>query len=242
MWSAFLLEHPVSLSMTTCEYQLPLCEPESWASVTGEVSKEGHGSLAAFIKLVSGLGIVSSFWALQERGYPLGDIESEELKIVSLSLFFFFLPKTPENRQFTHDQNLIKFCFCSISYGRLSETTWLAARQASLSSLSPRACSDTCPFSCWCQPSFSSSIIPFSSCPQAFPASVLFSNESALCIRWPKYWSFSFSFSPSNEYSGLISCRIDWLDLLAVQGSLKSLFQHRSSKASVVWHSAFFMI
>ena len=70
----------------------------------------------------------------------------------------------------------------------------------------------------------------------------VFSNESALCIRWPKYWSFSFSISPSNEYSGLISFRMDWLDLLAVQGTLKSLLQHHSSKASILWHSAFLIV
>ena len=67
-------------------------------------------------------------------------------------------------------------------------------------------------------------------------------SESTLCIKWPKYWSFSFSISPSNEYSGLISFRIDWLDLLAVQGTLKSLLQHHSSKASILWHSAFFIV
>ena len=78
--------------------------------------------------------------------------------------------------------------------------------------------------------------------PSVFPSIRVFSNESALCIRWPKFWSFSFSISPSNEYSGLISIRIDWLDLLAVQGTLKSLLQHRSSKASILWCSAFFMI
>ena len=71
-----------------------------------------------------------------------------------------------------------------------------------------------------------------------FPSIRVFSNESVLCIRWPKYWSFSFSISPSNEYSGLISFRIDWLDLLAVQGTRKSLLQHHSSKASILRHSA----
>ena len=70
----------------------------------------------------------------------------------------------------------------------------------------------------------------------------VFSNESALRIRWPKYWSLSFSSRPSNEYSGLISFRMDWLDLLAVQGTLKSLLQHHSSKASILWHSAFFIV
>ena len=75
-----------------------------------------------------------------------------------------------------------------------------------------------------------------------FPSIRVFSNESVLYIRWPKYWSFSFSNSPSNEYSGLISFRIDWFDLLAVQGTLKSLLQHHSSKASILWHSAFFIV
>ena len=78
--------------------------------------------------------------------------------------------------------------------------------------------------------------------PSIFPSIRLFSNESVLRIRWPKYWSFSFSMGPSNEYSGLISFRMDWFDLLAVQGTLKSLLQHRCSKASVLWHSAFFIV
>jgi len=78
--------------------------------------------------------------------------------------------------------------------------------------------------------------------PSIFPSMRVFSSESILCIRWPKYWSFSFSISPSNEYSGLISFRMDWLDLLAVQGTLKSLLQHHSSKASVLHCSDFFMV
>ena len=78
--------------------------------------------------------------------------------------------------------------------------------------------------------------------PSIFPSIRVFSNESALCIRWPKYWSFSFSISPSKEYSGFISFRIDWFDLPAVQGTLKHLLQHHSSKASILWHSAFFMV
>ena len=78
--------------------------------------------------------------------------------------------------------------------------------------------------------------------PSVFPSIRAFSNESFLCIRWPKYWSFSFSISPSNEYSGLISFRMDWLDLLAVQGTLKSLLHHHSSKASILQSSAFFTV
>ena len=78
--------------------------------------------------------------------------------------------------------------------------------------------------------------------PSIFPSIRVFSNESALCMRWPKYWSYNFSISPSNEHLGLISFRMDWLDLLAVQGTLKSLLQHHSSKASILRHSAFFIV
>ena len=78
--------------------------------------------------------------------------------------------------------------------------------------------------------------------PSIFPSIRVFSSESVLRIRWPKYWSFNFNISPSNEYSGLISVRMDWLDLLAVQGTLKSLLQHHSSKASTLWHSAVFIV
>ena len=78
--------------------------------------------------------------------------------------------------------------------------------------------------------------------PSVFPSIRVCSKESVLCISWPKYWSFSFNISPSSDYSGLISFRMDWLYLLAVQGTLKSLLQHHSSKASILWHSAFFMV
>ena len=84
--------------------------------------------------------------------------------------------------------------------------------------------------------------LPLLLLPSNLPSIRVFSNELALHIRWPKYWSFRFSISPSNEYSGLISFRVDWLDLLAVQGILKHLLQHHSSKASILWHSAFFMV
>ena len=83
---------------------------------------------------------------------------------------------------------------------------------------------------------------PFFLLPSILPSITVFSDELALLIRWPKYWSFSFNISPSNEYSGLISFRMDWLDLLAVQGTLKSLLQHYSSKASILWRSAFFVV
>ena len=107
---------------------------------------------------------------------------------------------------------------------------------------SPRACSSSCPSSQWCHPTVSSSVVPFSSCLQSIPTSGSFSNESALRIRWPNYWSFSFSISPSSDHPGLISFRMDQLGLLAVQGPLKSLLQHHSSKASILRHSAFFIV
>ena len=105
----------------------------------------------------------------------------------------------------------------------------------------PRVYSDSCPSSRWCHPAISSSVVPFSSCPQSLPASGSF-PMSQLCMRWPKYWSFSFSISPSSEHPGLISFAMDWLGLLAVQGTLKSLLQHHSSKASILWCSAFFTV
>ena len=105
----------------------------------------------------------------------------------------------------------------------------------------PGVYSNSCLLSWWCHPTISSSVVSFSSRLQSCPESGSF-QMSALHIRWPEYCSFSFSISPSNEYSGIISFRMDWLDLLAVQGILESLLQHHSSKASILWHSAFFIV
>ena len=116
---------------------------------------------------------------------------------------------------------------------------WTAACQTSLSFIISWSLHNSCPLSWWCHPTISSSVTPLSFCPPIFPS--IFSSELALHIRWPKYWSFSFSISPSNEYSGLISFRIDSFNLLAVQGPLKSLFQHHSLKASILRHPSFFM-
>ena len=105
----------------------------------------------------------------------------------------------------------------------------------------PGVHSNSHPSSQWCHSAISSSVVPFSSCPQSIPVSV-FSNESTLRMRWRKYWSFSFSIIPSKEIPGLISFRMDWLDLLAFQGTLKSLLQHHSSKASILRLSAIFTV
>ena len=106
----------------------------------------------------------------------------------------------------------------------------------------PGVYSNSCPLSQWCHPTHHILFLPLLLLPSIFPSIRVFSDESVLRIRWPKYWSFSFSISPSNENSGLISFRMGWLHLLAVQGTLKSLLQHHNSKASILWHSAFYIV
>ena len=108
-------------------------------------------------------------------------------------------------------------------------------------SVSPRACSDSLSIESVMLSNYLILCRLLLFLPSVFPSIRVFSNESALCFRWPKYWSFSFSISPANEYSGLISFRIDWLDL-SVQGTLKNLLQHHSSKALFLWHSVVFMV
>ena len=129
---------------------------------------------------------------------------------------------------------------CSVMSDFLPAHTLQHARLP-CTSPTPRACSNSCPSRRWCHPTISSSAVPFSFCPQSFPASGSFPVSQFFCIRWPKYWSLSFSNSP-DEYSRLNSFRMDWFDLLAVQGTLKRLLQHHSSKASVLQCSACFII
>jgi len=121
-------------------------------------------------------------------------------------------------------------------------TPWTAAHQASLSTTPSLSLLKLTSIESMMPSNHLIFSHPFLLLPSIFSNIRVFSNESVLCIRWPKYWHFSFSINPSNEYSGLISFRIDWLDHLAVQETLKSLLQHHSSKASVLWHSAFFMV
>ena len=129
------------------------------------------------------------------------------------------------------------------SHSVFSDSLWphgLQHTRPPCPSPTPWVYSNSCSLSQWCHLTISSSAFPFSSCLQS--SIRVFSNESALRFRWPKYWSFSFNISPSNEYPGLISFRMDWLDLFAVQGTLKSLLQHHSSKASIFQRSAFFIV
>ena len=130
--------------------------------------------------------------------------------------------------------------FQLLSHVQLFVTPWTTARQASLYSLSPWLCSNSCPWSQWCHPTISS-FVDSSSCPQSFPASGSF-PMNWLLASWPKCWSFSFSTRPSSEYSGLISFRIDWFNLLAVQGTLKSPLQNHSLKETILQCSAFFRV
>ena len=130
----------------------------------------------------------------------------------------------------------------SFSHVRLFATPWTAARQASLSITNSWSMLKLMSIKLVMPSNHLNLCRPLLLLPSIFPNIRVFPKESALHIRWPKYWSFSFSISPSNEYSGLISFRIDWLDLLAVQGTLKSLLQHQSSKASILQHSAFFIV
>ena len=129
-----------------------------------------------------------------------------------------------------------------LSRVRLFVTPWTATHQASLSITSSRSSPKLMPIESVMPSNHLILCCPLLLPPSIFPNIRIFSNESALHIRWSKYWSFRFSISPSNEYSGLICLRIDWLDLLAVQGTLKSLLQHHSSKASVLRCSTFFIV
>ena len=129
-----------------------------------------------------------------------------------------------------------------LSHIRLFATPWTAARQVSLSVTNPQSLPKLMSIESVMASNHLILCHPLLLLPSIFPRIRVFPNESVLCIRWPKYWHFSFNISPSDEHSGLISFRMNWLDLLAVQGTLKSLFQHHSSKASILQCSAFFTV
>ena len=137
----------------------------------------------------------------------------------------------------------VQFCSVqSLSHVRLFAPPWTAARQASLSITNSWSLLKLMSIELVMPSNHLILCHPLLLLPSIYPSIRAFSNESVLCIRWPKYWSFSFNISPSNEHSGLISFKMDWLNLLAVQGTLKSLLQHHNSKASILWCSAFFIV
>ena len=129
-----------------------------------------------------------------------------------------------------------------LSHVQVFATPWTAASQASLSITNSQSLFKLMSIGSVMPSNHLTLCCPLLLQPSVLPSIRVFSNESVLHIRWPKYWSFRFNISPSNEHSGLISFRMDWLDLLAVQGTLKSLLQHHSSKASICCHSAFFIV
>ena len=143
---------------------------------------------------------------------------------------------------------LVLQTFSSAQFSRsvVSDSLWphgLQHTRLPYPSPSTRACSNSCPSSRWCHPIISSSVIPFSSCLQSFPASGSFLMSQLFASDGQsRDWSITFNINPSNEYSELISFKIDWFDLLAVQGTFKSFLQHHSLKASILWYSAFFMV
>ena len=140
------------------------------------------------------------------------------------------------DRQMDNEDLYILYQSVQFSHSVMSDSLWphgLQHARPPCSSPTPRVYSNSCPLSWWYHPTISS-CHPLLLLTSIFPSIRVFSNKSVLCIRWPKYWSFNSSISPSNEYSGLISFRMDWLDLLAVQGTLKSLLQHHSSKAWIL--------
>ena len=150
------------------------------------------------------------------------------------------------SRDWHNIANKLYFSLVQFSHSVSFDSLWpqgLQHDRLPCPSPTPGACLNSCPLIRWCYPATSSSVIPFLLLPPSiFPSIRVFCNESVLHIRWPEYWSFSFNISPFDEYSGLVSFRIDWVDLLTVQGMLKSLLQHHSSKASILLCSAFVIV
>ena len=156
-----------------------------------------------------------------------------------------YISQGSSEKQHTHTHTYIYTYISSVqslSLVWLFATPWTAASQASLSISNPLSLLKLISIESVMPSNYPLLCHPLLLLPSIFPSIRVFSNESVLHIRRTKYWSFSFSISPSNEYSGLISFRTDWLDLLAVQGTLKSLLQHHSSKAPILWRSAFFIV
>ena len=150
--------------------------------------------------------------------------------------------RTCSNNPYSTKSFLVLPQFSSVTQSCLFATPWTAARQGSLSITNSRSLLKLMSIELVMPSNHLILCCPLLLLPSIFPSIRVFSNESALCIRWPRYWSFSFNISPSNEYSGLISFRMDWLDFLAVQVTLKSLLQHHSSKASILRSSAFWIV
>ena len=171
---------------------------------------------------------------------------TKKFHVIRTTLIYLFgynlEPKSPDPQRLYSIHRRQVVAVQPFSHVRLFATPWTAACQASLSFTMFWSLLKLMSMELVMPPNHLVLYQPLLLLPSIFPSIRVFSNESALCIRWPTYWSFSFSSSPSNEYSGLISFRTDWFDLLAIQGILKSLLQHHSSKESILWYSAFLMV
>ena len=173
-------------------------------------------------------------------------VKKREIKINYCSGFLTYFISLHLHNQILQMKKSKGFSSVQFSHSVMSDSLWPHGLQHSrppCPSPTPGDCSNSCLSSQWCHPTISFSVCrPLLILPLIFPSIRVFSNESVLHIRWPKYWSFSFSINPSTKYSGLITFTIDWLDFLAVQGTHKSFLQHHSSKVSILWCSDFFMV
>ena len=182
--------------------------------------------------------ISSSLWDASEGPWNIPKRD------ITLIMFIFYTEWDGKYCQVSNKCRVTSYGKCSVQSLSLVQrfvTPWTTACQASLSITNSQSLLKLMSIES-VMPSNHLILCCLLLLPSIFPSIRIFSNESALCIRWPKYWSCRFSIRPSNEYSGLISFRMDWFDLCAVQGILKSLLQHHSSKASILWHSAFFTV
>ena len=169
----------------------------------------------------------------------IGNLPGPGIEPLSSAVAGRFLSSVPPEKS----TDLFQFSSVqSLSRVRLFMTPWTEARQASLSITNSRSSLKLTSIKLVMPTNHLILCLPLLLPPSIFPSIRVFSNDSMLHITWPNCWSFSFNISPSSEYSGLISFRLDWFDLLAVQGTLRSLLQHQSSKASVLWRSAFFIV
>ena len=198
--------------------------PKYWSfSFSISPSSEYSGPISFRMDWLDLLAVQGTFKSLLQH-------HSSKASVLQRLVFFIV--------QFSHPYSSVQ----SLSHVRLFATPWIAACQASLSITNSRSWPKLMSFESVMPTNHLNLCRPLLLLPSIFSSIRVFSNESALCIRWPNYWSFSFSTSPSNEHPGLIPFRMDWLDLLAVQGTLKSLLQHHSSKASLLRCSAFFTV
>ena len=221
---------------------LDLVSQISWTTTTtklfhGSFVKEGCPDAALLYFLKASSILLCYFW-LRTSIIPCSCLNDV---ICSLMKPYFIVTNLDEPDLYDFIQSLmnssVQFSSVQFSHSVTSNSSRPHESQHTRHpgpSPNPGVHSDSCPSSQWCHPAISSSVVPFSSCPQSLPASESFPVSQLFCMRWPKYWNFSFSIIPSKEIPGLISFRLDWLDLLAGQGTLKSLLQHHSSKASIL--------